>query len=103
MALAAILGTALLGACARAPVVARPVVSLPPGPALPVCPDRPAAPGVVVQREEDGPLFVMFPLEVLEQLSAWIPAERACRAEREALLEGHVEKLENRLRALGAP
>lgn len=73
------------------------VLPLPPRPALSACPEDPGVQGKVTDR---GTVELTLP-EALK-LRRYIDALHICRAEHEIVLDGHIEKLENRLRALGA-
>jgi len=72
---------------------------IPPRPALAQCPAYPDVRGKVVDVEGVGK-HVMLTLEDAKRLSAWIHAYLVCSQENQAELLGHLEKLENRIRAL---
>ena len=73
---------------------ARVLVEIPPRPALEVCADKPDVEGEV----RDG--SVILALDDAVRLRDWINAYTICARSNEARLSGHIEKLENRLKAL---
>ena len=90
------LAVLFLTACARAPVVVRPIVDIPPFPTLPECVEAHA------QGQMSGDM-VAFTREEIDGYAEALAAERVCRVEREALVEAWGRKLENRLGAVIAP
>lgn len=89
----------LLGACSYVRPATPVAVDIPLRPQLPECQTKAEVQGTVVQGE--GGLMVAIPLDQAKALSAWVAAFAACSAVRETVLTGHIEKLENRLKALG--
>lgn len=69
-------------------------VELPSRPAMVECPTRPFVEGDV----KDG--NVIIPLQQALALRQWINDTEICHETNEATLRGHLEKLENRLKAL---
>jgi len=94
MLLRLILLAALISSCALV-TPDRVAVMLPARPTLAVCPEKPAVGGEV----RDGKVVMELPDAV--KLRDWINAYQICAESNEAALNGHVEKLENRLKALG--
>lgn len=94
-------GVALLfAACAPAVAPVAPVrVEIPSRPVLADCPAPPSPTGTVV-RLDDGALGVVIPIDDAKRLAAWMRSAPGCWTSREIQLEGYVEKIENRLRAV---
>jgi hypothetical protein len=86
----------LLMACSGAPVIARPIVDVPPFPNLPACQEA------HVTGKVTG-LDVVFSLDALDAYRAALAEERECKAAREAMVEAWGRKVENRLKAVIAP
>lgn len=94
--------SALLFSCATTqdiPVVAKVRVEIPARPELPACPEVPHPVGRVVQT--DAGMGVLLPLNNAQAIAAYLRDAPACQQIRELELLGHVEKLENRLKAVG--
>ena len=85
----------LLAACTRT-VAVRPVVDVPPFPSLPACIEAHA------QGQMSGDM-VAFTREEIDGYAEALARERACRVEREALVEAWGRKIETRIRAIIAP
>jgi len=96
---AMVLSLSLAGCSILSPYVSVPV-GIPPRPALLACPEFPDVRGKVVDVEGQGK-HVMLTLEDARRLSAWMRAYLVCSQENQAELLGHLEKLENRIKALG--
>lgn len=82
------------------PVV--PMVDLPSRPLLAACPEPPAPSGVIVKFSDvpgDG-LAVILPMKDAEAIRVYLTEAPRCWAEREILLDAHLQKLENRLKAV---
>ena len=86
----------LFVACARAPVVVRPIVDIPSYPALPTCHEA------HITGKVSG-LDVVFSLDTLDAYRAALAEERECKAAREAMVEAWGKKVENRLKAVTGP
>lgn len=71
-------------------------MEIPQRPQLTACPEEPLIEGDVFGEK------VTLSLKDAIKLKDWIATMRKCTAEHEVVLKGHLEKLENRLRALGA-
>lgn len=82
--------------CAPSVVVQPDGLTLPVRPALETCPDDPHVTGRMVGGD------VILSQADAEKLRAYLQGLRVCAAANVIILEGHIEKLENRLRALGA-
>lgn len=77
------------------PVVAPPVpIPIPARPALEACPEDPGVQGVV----KDG--HVHIDVQEAIKLRVYIEGLRNCSRINVIILHGHIEKLENRLRAI---
>lgn len=87
----------LLGGCVAVPRVVVPNVDVPSRPILSACPQAPHAEAIVT----DG--GVLLSLADAERIRVYLYTAQACQREHEAVLWGHVEKLEARLRALSGP
>ena len=72
-------------------------IVLPSRPVVVDCPDLPDVRGVVTDHQT-----VEIPLPAANTLREYIHALLACSQETRVILSGHIEKLENRLKALGA-
>ena len=96
-----LIGAALiLGACARVTPAMAPVhVEIPARPLLPACPAIPHPKGVVVL-DERGEQAVRIGMEDAALLKQYLAVAPVCWEAREIILGGHLEKLENRIRAL---
>ncbi len=96
-----LLSLAALHGCA--PTLAAPPsavrIEIPTRPALPACPPQPHPAATVA--DVQGALVVQLSLEAAKTLQTWGRQAPACWAGRETLLNSHIEKLENRLRAVG--
>jgi len=73
-------------------------VQIPVAPATADCSKRPAVSGTV--RTIDGKRYVLVPIEDADVLRKWITDEIVCAKSNEILLRAHIEKLENRLKAV---
>lgn len=88
----------LFAACA--PIVAAPVrVEVPSRPLLTACPEAPHPQGAAAKLE-DGTVVVVLPMPDAVAVRDYLYAGPACWQSRDAQWSGHVEKLENRLRAV---
>lgn len=74
---------------------AKVAIDIPPRPMLEACPPKPAVQGIF----KDG--SVVIPLADAKRLRDWISAYTVCAESNEARALGHIEKLENRLKAVG--
>ena len=81
-------------------MVARVPVPLPPRPALVACPEKPLIESKIVDVEGVGQHVMMSMADALK-LRNYLYALMICALENELTLKGHVEKLENRIKALG--
>lgn len=70
-------------------------MEIPPRPALAVCSENPHVEGKVA----DG--TVVLSIEDAVKLRDWAQAYEICMKANAAILGGHIEKLENRLKAIG--
>jgi len=70
-------------------------VDIPPRPVLAVCPPKPVVKGSIKNGE------VVLPMESAIKLRDWIVAYTVCAESNQARALGHIEKLENRLKAVG--
>src|SRR3990167_6728972 len=73
-------------------------VDIPDRPKLAQCPAKPETEGVI--EKVNGNLMVVMPLEAAKKLQTWTRLYPICAATNLIILEGHIEKLENRLKAL---
>ena len=73
-------------------------VDIPDRPKLAQCPVKPEIEGTV--ERVNGNLVVVMPLESAKTLQAWTRIYPVCMTTNVVILDGHVEKLENRLKAL---
>jgi hypothetical protein len=89
------LGFSASPGCAVRQIHIDPDTALPVRPSLEPCPTDPGIHG----RRESGQ--VVLSLQDAQTLRKYIQALRICAFGNKAILEGHIEKLENRLRALG--
>src|SRR2546427_5253831 len=89
----ALISLAILSSFSCALITVKPVVDIPPRPELLVCEEMPAT-GATVQGDT-----VVMPLEDAIKLRDAIGALKACGEENVFILNGHIEKLENRLKA----
>jgi len=70
-------------------------LEIPARPAVEVCAPKPLMEADLVEGK------VVLSLEVATRLRDWIEAYQICTKSNEAKLSGHIEKLENRLKAVG--
>jgi len=97
-----LVGIALAGLSGCAAVAAAPTVRIdvPARPVLPACPEPPRPAGTIT-RSESGGLGVLLTIGDADSLRTFLREAPACWTIRELLLDGHITKLENRLRAVG--
>ena len=88
----------LQGCSLIAPFVV-PKIDIPPAPTLQVCPERPELQGKIVELE-DGSQGVLLTMETARALSAYLSLYRFCAETNVLELEGYIEKLVNRLKAV---
>ena len=91
-----ILATLLSGVSSGCSLVwpAKIPVDIPARPQLAACPRKPDIEANVVNGQ------VVLSLEQAQAMSAWARDYQVCAESNQAVLEGHVSKLENRLKAL---
>jgi hypothetical protein len=75
-------------------------VPIPPRPALIVCPERPHPIGKVMELEGMGKVVVLKVNDAYSLLM-WVNENDACQQENVEIFNGHIEKLEARLKAIG--
>jgi hypothetical protein len=80
--------------CALWPVATKPIVAVPAAPALTECPALPDVEGDVKDNT------VVLPLNKAVELQQWIHQYIACTQANSVLLQGYIEKLQNRLKAV---
>ena len=90
-----------LSACAIINPFIVPTIDVPLRPTLAICPDYPHIGGKVVDGE-DGGKYVVLTLEDALRLRNWAHAYLVCSQENQVELEGYIEKLVNRIKAVGA-
>lgn len=96
------LGVSLaLSACVTRPWSAPPPVAIdiPARPILPSCAPAPHPTGTIIQTEAG--LAVALSMPDAQAVSGYLREAPGCFERREILLDGHAQKLENRLRAVG--
>ena len=71
------------------------VVDIPTRPVLVACPAKPVIEGDIINGK------VVMSMEDAKALSDWTRQIVQCQQDHEIILNGHIEKLENRLKALG--
>lgn len=89
-----------LAGCVTVPAVAPVRVEVPSAPVLADCQAVPHPEGVVIQ-QPDGSLGVVLSLADAQWIQVYLAEAPQCWAAREAVLQGYIEKLINRLRAVG--
>jgi hypothetical protein len=72
------------------------VISIPQRPVLGDCPAKPVIEGNIINGK------VVLEMTDAQQLSDWTRQIVKCQRDHEIILNGHIDKLENRLKALGA-
>lgn len=90
----------LISSCTTRSVIARVPVPLPARPVLAECPQKPTIDAKIVDVEGKGKYAMMTLADALA-LRDYIYGTLACDASNMIELMGHIEKLENRLKALG--
>jgi hypothetical protein len=75
------------------------VLQIPEDPVLRDCPEKPKVEGKMT--EVEGWRYVMLHYGEAVQLRDWIDEYQKCSEANQVILKGHVEKLKNRLRAVG--
>jgi hypothetical protein len=76
---------------------------IPEDPVLRDCPEQPVVEGRTRGRDPQGEgyEYVVIKIEDAVKLRDWIKDYRKCSEANQVILKGHVEKLKNRLRAVG--
>lgn len=88
--------------CAPLTLLKQPALVLPARPTLVECPKSSGVEGTV-RRSPGGLTEVVLTIEEAKRLREFLTSLQSCGATNEILLRGHIEKLENRLKALSGP
>src|SRR3990167_600997 len=88
-----------VSSCATIGIPLAAPIDIPARPVLAVCPELPVIEGILI--EQGGETAILLPLVEAEKLRTFIHTFIECSVINQIELLGHIEKLENRLKALG--